>query len=69
MTEELAREIENYRKTDDFKAISELSEILGLDVYNAVKPYLTTRTLPYYTVTSMGMTGDGWSRRGSGSYS
>jgi len=64
ITEELAREIINYRKTTDFKSLSELSEILGLEVYNAVKSYLTTRTLPYYTVTSMGMTGDGRIRRG-----
>lgn len=64
MTEELVREIINHRKTTDFKALSELSEVLGSEVYNAVKPYLTTRTLPYYTVTSMGMTGNGRIRRG-----
>lgn len=64
MTEELARAIVNYRKTTDFKSLSELSEILGLEVYNAVRSYLTLRTLPYYTVTSLGMTGDGRIRRG-----
>ena len=64
MTEELVSEIIDYRKTNDFKSLSELSEILDLEVYNAVKPYLTTRTLPYYTVTSMGMIGDSKTRRG-----
>ena len=64
MTEDLAREIIDYRKARDFKSVSEILEIVGAEVYNSVKSYLTIQTLPYYTVTSVGITGDGKTRRG-----
>jgi len=64
MTEDLVREIIDYRKARDFKSVSEILEIVGAEVYNSVKSYLTIQTLPYYTVTSVGVTGDGKTRRG-----
>ena len=64
MTEDLAREIIDYRKVSDFKSRSEIIEIVGPEVYNSIKSYLTMNTIPYYTITSVGMTGDGKTRRG-----
>ncbi len=64
MTEELAREIIDYRKVSDFKSMAEIIEIVGAEVYNSIKSYLTMNTIPYYTITSVGMTGDGKTRRG-----
>ncbi|MDD5722761.1 MAG: type II secretion system protein GspK [Syntrophales bacterium] len=64
MTKDLAREIVDYRKTRDFKSVSEILEIVGAEVYNSVKSYLTIQTLPYYTITSVGVTGDEKTRRG-----
>ena len=64
MTEDLAREIIDYRKVSDFKSVSEIIEIVGAEVYNSIKSYLTIKTIPYYTVTSVGITGDGKTRRG-----
>jgi len=64
MTEDLAREIIDYRKVSDFKSVSEIIEIVGAEVYNSIKSYLTIKTIPYYTITSVGITGDGKTRRG-----
>ena len=63
MTEDLAREIGDYRKARDFKSVSEIFEIVGAEVYDSVKSYLTIQMLPYYTITSVGITGDGKTRR------
>lgn len=64
MTEDLAREIIDYRKGSDFKSVFEIIEIVGAEVYNSIKSYLTIKTIPYYTITSVGITGDGKTRRG-----
>ncbi len=64
MTEDLAREIIDYRKVSDFKSVSEIIEIVGAEVYNSIKSYLTIKTIPYYTITSVGIAGDGKTRRG-----
>ena len=64
MTEDLVRAIIDYRKARDFKSVPEILDIVGAEVYNSVKSYLTIQTLPYYTVTSVGVTGDGKTRRG-----
>ena len=63
MTEDLARDIVEFRKERDFKTVTELLELVGADVYNSLQSYLTVRTIPYYTVTAMGMTGGGETRR------
>ncbi len=64
MTEDMAQAIIDYRKERDFKSVSELLEIVGADVYNSLKSYLTVQTIPYYTVTSMGVTGGAKTLRG-----
>ena len=64
MTGDLAREIIDYRKVSDFKSVSEIIEIVGAEVYNSIKSYLTIKTIPYYTITSVGIAGDGKTRRG-----
>lgn len=63
MTEDLARDIVEFRKERDFKTVTELLEIVGADVYKSVQSYLTVQTIPYYTVTSVGIVGGGETRR------
>jgi len=54
MTDKLAQEIINHRKEADFKALTEVSSLVGPDVYNAISPYLTLASSPFYTITSVG---------------
>ncbi|HOO89325.1 MAG TPA: type II secretion system protein GspK [Syntrophales bacterium] len=64
MTEDLVRAIIDYRKVSDFKKMSEVIEIVGPEVYKSIKSYITMDTIPYFTITSVGTTGDGKTRRG-----
>lgn len=59
MTEELVSQVMEYRKTKDFKTSSELSGILGPEVYAAIAPYLTFSWSSFYTIHSTGQAGDG----------
>lgn len=59
MTEDLVSQIMEYRKTKDFKTSSELSDILGPEVYAAIAPYLTFAWSPFYTIHSTGQAGEG----------
>jgi hypothetical protein len=59
MTEDLASQVLEYRKTKDFSTSSELSEIVGAEVYAAIAPYLTFAWSPFYTIRSTGRAGAG----------
>ena len=54
MTDDLVQDIIEYRKEDDFKSLTELSPIVGPDVYMAIAPYITLQTTPYFTIKSKG---------------
>ena len=54
MNDALVAEIQQFRKEKDFKSLTELQEILGPDVYNAVSPYISLQSSPYYTISSSG---------------
>ena len=64
MTEDLAQEIINYRKELDFRALSEVSYLVGADVYNGISPYITLETSPYYSILSVGKLADSRIRQG-----
>jgi len=54
MTDDLTQAILDYRKEADFKSLTEVSSLVGPDVYNAISPYITLETSPFYTITSVG---------------
>jgi len=54
MTDELAQEIMNYRKNLDFRTLSEVSSLVGPDVYKDIAPYITLEISPFYSITSVG---------------
>jgi len=58
MTEDLAREIIDHRKKSDFKSLTEVSSLVGGDVYNGISPYITLETSPYYSIMSVGKLAD-----------
>jgi len=58
MTEDLAQEIIDYRKESDFRVLTEVSSLVGADVYNLISPYITLETSPYYSIMSTGKLAD-----------
>lgn len=54
MTDKLAQEIMDYRKESDFRALTEVSSLVGPDVYKAISPYIKLEIAPFYTVESVG---------------
>lgn len=54
MTEDLVQAIMNYRKESDFRSVTELSSLVGGDVYNVISPYITLETSPYFSIRSVG---------------
>ena len=64
MTDELVRDIIEYRKEDDFKSLAELLPIVGSDVYKAIAQYITLQTSPYFTIESVGTVEGGQTYQG-----
>ena len=64
MTEDLVQAIMDYRKEADFKSLTDISAVLGSDVYNAISPYFTLDLSPFYTITSVGKLNDSKIRSG-----
>ncbi len=64
MTGDLAQEIINYRKESDFRVLTDVSSLLGGDVYNAIAPYITLETSPYYSIMSVGKLADSKIKQG-----
>lgn len=54
MTDELVQSFMEYRKEKDITSMTDLFSILGAEVYQAVTPFVTLETVPYYTIKSMG---------------
>ena len=64
MTEDVAQEIINYRKESDFKYLTDVSSLVGADVYNLISPYITLETSPYYSIMSVGKLADSMIQQG-----
>lgn len=64
MTEDLVQEITEFRKEDDFYSLTDLSELLGPEVYSMVAPYLTLQTNSYFTIESVGTLGGSLVKQG-----
>ena len=64
MTEDLAQEIINYRIESDFRVLTEVSSLVGADVYNLISPYITLETSPYYSIMSVGKLADSKIKQG-----
>ncbi|MFO7599031.1 MAG: type II secretion system protein GspK, partial [Candidatus Desulfacyla sp.] len=55
MTDELVKEIIAYRKIKDFKSLSDISAVVGSEVYQAISPYISVAENAYYTISSRGL--------------
>jgi general secretion pathway protein K len=55
MTEDVVQAIMKYRGKKDFRSLTDLSPIVGSDIYTAISPYITLSLSPYYTIKSVGM--------------
>ena len=64
MTEDLADAMIDYRKEADFKSLTDISALLGSEVYNAISTYITLDFSPFFTITSVGKLNDRKIRRG-----
>lgn len=64
MTEDLAQAIIDYRKEADFKSLTDISALLGSEIYNDISPYITLDFSPFYTITSVGKLNDSRIRNG-----
>jgi general secretion pathway protein K len=56
MTEDLVQQIVDYRKSADFTSLTQVSSMVGTDVYALISPYITLETSPYFTIRSVGKT-------------
>ena len=54
MTDDLVQSFMEYRKEKDVTLTADLFSILGEEVYQALTPFVTLETVPYYTIKSMG---------------
>lgn len=58
MTDDMVKEIQDYRAEKDFTYLGELVSIIGRDAYQAAARYLTVTLGPYYTIRSTGFARD-----------
>lgn len=59
MTDELVQEVIEYRKEADFGSLTEVSSVVGPEVYKAIAPYITLETSRFFTVISTGKLNEG----------
>ena len=64
MTGDMVQAIMKYREKKDFRSLSDLSLIVGSDIYAAISPYITLSLSPYYTIKSVGMVKESQTRQG-----
>ncbi len=64
MTEDQVQEIVDYRKEKDFTSLTQISSLLGTDVYNLIAPFITLDSNPYFTIQSVGKMPDSKTRQG-----
>lgn len=64
MTDDSVQEIMNFRKERDFKSLTEISSLVGSDVYNVISPYISLEIGPYFRIMSTGKVEDSKIRQG-----
>lgn len=64
ITDDMIRDIIEYRTKDDFRSLNELIPIVGSDVYKAIVTHITLKTSPYFTIKSVGTIEGGQTRQG-----
>ncbi|MHB8773150.1 MAG: type II secretion system minor pseudopilin [Syntrophales bacterium] len=64
MTEEAVQAIRNYREQRDFRSLTDLSSVVGAEVFTGISPYVTLSLVPYYTIRSVGMLKESGIRQG-----
>jgi len=64
MTPELAEAVQSFRKENGSLSRSQLSKILGSDVYKKVSRYISLDSLSYYTISSVGRLNGSQTRKG-----
>jgi len=64
MTEDVVQAIIKYREKKDFRSLTDLSLLVGSDIYAGISPYITLTLSPYYTIKSVGMLKDSQTREG-----
>lgn len=55
MTQEAVDAIVEFRMEEEIKSVSDLADLVGADIYNAIKTHITFSNSPFYTVLSTGM--------------
>lgn len=64
MTDDLVVAIVEYRTEKAFQSITQAAEVVGAEVFQVIRPYLSTDLVPQYTVSAVGGIPDGSARRG-----
>lgn len=64
MTEDLVQQIMDFRKESDFRSLAEVTALVGGSVYNAISPYITLESSPYFSIRSVGKMADGRIQQG-----
>jgi len=54
MADDLVDKIMGYRKESDFISLNDVALVVGTGVYQAILPFISLKTLSYYTITSVG---------------
>ncbi len=54
MTEDLAADIMAFRAEQDFQSLTEVQDIIGMEVFRGFARHLTLETIPYYTISVAG---------------
>ena len=54
MTETAAREIITFRGEKEIKRVSVLNDIIDPDIYQSIKPYISLKISPFYSIDSFG---------------
>ncbi len=64
MTQELIALVLEHRDQESFQSISQVFELLGAETGSAIRPYISTELVPYYTIRSVGSVRKSRTRRG-----
>jgi general secretion pathway protein K len=64
MTDETVQAVMKYREMRDFRSLTDLSLVVGSEVFTGISPYITLSLFPYYTIKSVGMLKESGTRQG-----
>jgi general secretion pathway protein K len=64
MTDDLVQSLMEYRKEEDIKSMADLIPILGMEVYQAISPFITLESSRYFTIKSVGSIQENRVKRG-----